>query len=142
MKDKKFLALSSVFFLLFLVAMISLSFDNKSASRLLRATNVLPSPLKSFVIVYPQVSSVGGEKIKVTVYLRDVNSNVLPDRTIQLLGSPNVIQISPDESQITNDLGMAQFDISSSTPGKVQIIASDVATSTTITNSPSVEFTP
>lgn len=141
MKDKKFLALSSIFFLLFIIGMLSLTLQ-KPASQLLKAMNVVPSPLKSFIIVYPQVVPAGDRQIKVSVYLRDVNSNVLPDREIQLIGSPGSINISPAQSQITNDLGMAQFYITSNVPGEVQITAADVASGTTIVNSPSVEFTP
>lgn len=141
MKDKKFLILSSAFFLLFIIGMLSLTLD-KPTSQILRASNAVPSPLKSFVIVYPQTTQAREGKIKVTVYLRDASSNVLPNRNILLASSPNNIDITPSQTLNTDNLGMAQFMISSKNPGKVVILATDAASGTTISNTPSVEFTP
>ena len=141
MKDKKFLILSSIFFLLFILGMVNLTLD-KPTSQILRASNATPSPLKSFVTVNPQMTHVFDGKIQITVYLRDANTNVLPNRNIQLAFVPNTIDITPSEALNTDNLGMAKFEISSKYPGKVQITATDLASGISVANIPGVEFTP
>lgn len=147
MKDKKFLALSSFFFLLFIAA-ISTAILDKPTSQILRAKNVNPSPLKSFVIVFPQIGTVGTEdgtkpqtKIKVSVFIRDVNGSVLPGRSVRLSSAVTGVTITPSDTQTTDNIGQAQFFITSSTAGKVQLSVVDVGSNTNIVNIPTVEFT-
>lgn len=147
MKDKKFLALSSFFFLLFVAAMSTVVLD-KPTSQILRAKNVNPSPLKSFVVVFPQVGVAGIEgtetsptKIKVSVFIRDVNGSVLPGRSVRLSSAVAGINITPSDIQITDNIGQAQFFITSSVAGKVQLTVIDVGSNTNIVNVPTVEFT-
>lgn len=146
MKDKKFLALSSLFFLLFMVGMATITL-NKPLSGLLRAKNVAPSALKSFIIAFPQKGSAGVEgsqpptKIKVSVYVRDVNGSVLPGRSVKMAASLPSVVIAPSDTQTTNELGMAQFFITAKAPGKTTLTATDVVNNTTITNAPTIEFT-
>lgn len=147
MKDKKFLALSSLFFLLFIGAMSTILMS-RPTSQILRAKNSVPSPLKSFVIVFPQVGVAGSDtsinkptKIKVSVFMRDVNGNLLPGRTIRLSSNPPNINIIPSDTLTTDNIGQAQFFITSETTGKIQLIASDTVTSTNIASVPTVEFT-
>jgi len=146
MKDKKFLALSSFFFLLFIVGMLVLTFD-KPTSSILRAKNATPSPLKSFAIVFPQVGTAGEEgsakpptKIKVSVYIRDINGNALSSRSVKLSSNPST-SITPADTQTTNDFGMTQFFITSKTSAKVQLTATDVASNTSVSNIPTIDFT-
>lgn len=147
MKDKKFLALSSLFFLLFVVGMATVTL-NKPLSGLLRAKNVAPSALKSFIIAFPQKGSTGVEgspkpptKIKVSVYIRDVNGSVLPGRSVKLVASLPSVVIAPSDTQTTNNLGMAQFFITAKAPGKTTLTATEIASNTTIANAPTIEFT-
>lgn len=147
LKDKKFLALSSVFFLLFLVAM-AIATLNQPISRFLRAKNVAPSPLRSFVVVLPQVGTVGTEgsgsnptKIKISVYMRDVNGTSIPNRSVKISSDLDSVSFSPSDTQITNTLGMAQFFMTSTTVGKTQLSVVDTETNTSIVNIPTVEFT-
>lgn len=146
MKDKKFAALASIFFLLFFagIALVALQ---KPTSQILRAKSSNPSPLKSFIIVFPQIGTAGDEntqkkptQIKVSVFIRDESGSGLSGRNVQLSTSPSVV-IKPADTVSTNNLGMAQFFISSSQNGKVKITASDTATNTTLSNTPTVEFT-
>lgn len=145
MKDRKFLALSSFFFLLFAVAM-SLSLLSKPTSSLLRAKNVAPSPLKSFVVVFPQIGALTtdenqGTKIKVSVFVRDVNGSVLSGRSIRLSSPTESISVQPADTQTTDDIGKAQFFVSAKTSGKVQLQATDIGSNTQIVNVPTIEFT-
>ncbi len=147
MKDKKFLTLSILFFLLFIAAISTVMLE-KPTSQILRAKNSVPSPLKSFVIVFPQVGVAqsqngdnAGTKIKVSVYMRDVNGNVLPDRTVKLSSSLEGVNISPADQQITDNIGQAQFYLTSTGTGKAELTATDVVSNTKIVNVPTVEFT-
>ncbi len=147
MKDKKFLTLSSLFFLLFIGAMSTI-FMSKPTSQILRAKNSVPSPLKSFVIIFPQVGVAGNEtsinkptKIKVSVFIRDVNGNSLQGRTIKLSSNPPIINVSPADTITTDNIGQAQFFISSQTPGKVQLSATDTISNVNIESIPTVDFT-
>jgi len=146
-KDKKFLALSSVFFLLFLVAMATATL-NQPISRFLRAKNVAPSPLRSFVVVFPQVGTAGTEgsdsnptKIKVSVYMRDVNGMALPNRGVKISSTLDGVSFSPSDTQTTNEFGMAQFFLTSTSAGKTQLSVADIETNTSVVNIPTVEFT-
>lgn len=145
MKDKKFVALASFFFLLFFggIAVVALQ---KPTIQVLRAKNGNPSALKSFIIVFPQIAKTGDEnntdkstQVKVSVFIRDESGSVLPARSVKLTTSPTVT-IKPADSVTTDDLGNAQFFISSSTSGVVKISALDVASNTAISNTPTVEF--
>lgn len=146
MKDKKFAALSLLFFLLFFAGIVTVAIQ-KPTSQILRAKNVNPSPLKSFIIVFPQIGTAGNEnsdkkptQIKVSVYIRDESGSVLSGRSVQLTTSP-AVTTKPADTVSTDNIGMAQFFISSSQKGTVKLTATDVASNTTVANSPTVEFT-
>jgi len=139
MKDKKFITLSSLFFLLFFLFMTVVNF-NQPLRQLLKAQSVSPSPLKSFIIAFPQIGPTGS-KIKVSVFIRDVNGDALSNRSVKLSSSLISANITPSETQTTNNLGLAEFYLSSDTPGEVKIQAVDVASNTNIVNVPTVEFT-
>jgi len=146
MKDRKFIALVSFFFLLFFAGIVTVALQ-KPTSQVLRAKNTNPSALKSFIIVFPQVGVAGEEtadrkptQIKVSVFIRDESGAVLPGRTVRLTTDPD-IKIKPADNLSTDNLGMAQFFISAVSPGTVKLTATDVASNTTISNSPTVEFT-
>lgn len=146
MKDKKFAALSLLFFLLFFAGIVTVAMQ-KPTSQILRAKNVNPSPLKSFIIVFPQIGTAGNEnsdkkptQIKVSVYIRDESGSVLSGRSVQLTTSP-AVTTKPADTVSTDNIGMAQFFISSSQKGTVKLTATDVASNTTVANSPTVEFT-
>ncbi len=146
MKDRRFVILSSLFFLVFIgvIAMVALQ---KPTSQILRAKNISPSPLKSFIIVFPQIGTAGNEnsvkkptQIKVSVYIRDESGSGLPERSVQLTASPTVTT-KPSNTVLTDNLGMAQFFISSLEKGIVKLTATDVESRITVANSPTVEFT-
>lgn len=146
-KDKKFIALASFFFLLFTAA-ISTMILERPTSGILRAKNVSPSPLKSFAVIFPQVGVAGSEnsenkptKIKVSVFIRDVTGESLPGRSIKLSSNPQSLTFQPSDTVTTDNIGQAQFFITSSSAGKIQLIATDVASNTNISNIPTVEFT-
>lgn len=141
MKDKKFLALSSIFFLLFFVAMTVLTL-NKPASTILRASTATVAPAKSFATAFPYTGVAGTTKVKFNVYLRDVNGAVFKNRSVKVTASSQDVTISPKDTLNTNDeAGMAQFFITSSSPGLIQLTVVDVQSNTSILNVPSVEFT-
>ena len=132
MKDKKFIALSLLFFLLFFAGIVTVAIQ-KPTSQILRAKNVNPSPLKSFIIVFPQIGTAGNEnsdkkptQIKVSVYLRDESGSVLSGRSVQLTSSP-AVTTKPADTVSTDNIGMAQFFISSSQKGTVKLTATDVS---------------
>lgn len=146
MKDKVFVALSSIFFIVFAVG-IGVSFLNKPTSSILKAKNAVPSPLKSFAVVFPQIGVAGAEdapkppaKIKVSVFMRDVNGNVLADRNIRLTSTPSTLKITPADSLFTNNIGQAEFFITSSETGKVTLSVTDIVSNTQLANLPTVEF--
>ncbi len=147
MKDKAFMSLVGAFFILF-VAAIGVIVMNNPTSNVLRAKNSVPSPLKSFVIVFPQVGVAGDAnspktptKIKVSVYLRDVNGNVMPDRSVKITTNPPSAAISPTDTMFTNNIGMAEFSVSSVAAGQIALNATDVASNMSISNIPTLEFT-
>ncbi len=139
MKDKKFLALSSLFFLLFLAAM-GIATLNQPIGNLLRARNIIPSPNKSFVMVFPQIAKAGDGKIKISVYIRDVNGESLPNRKVKVSSGTSGVSFAPSDIQTTNKIGMAQFFMTSASIGRVEIAAVDTASNTSVINIPSVEF--
>ncbi len=121
---------------------------DKPTSQILRAKNVNPSPLKSFVVIFPQVGVAGVEgteplptKIKVSVFIRDVNGSVLSGRSVRLSSAVTGINITPSDTQTTDNIGQAQFFITSAAAGKVQLSVVDVGSNTSIVNIPTVEFT-
>lgn len=147
MKDKKFLALASFFFLLFFAAVATVALQQPT-TQILRAKNATPSPLKSFVIVFPQVGVAASEdsgktpaKIKVSVFIRDVSGNVLPQRSVKLSADLAAVTITPANTLTTDNLGMAQFFLTSSQAGTVKLQAVDVASNLSVVNIPTVEFT-
>lgn len=146
MKDKKFLALASFFFLLFFAGIATVALQQPT-SQVLRAKNVNPSSLKSFIIVFPQIGVIESEastktptQIKVSVYVRDESGSVLPGRTVQLTTEPSV-SVKPADTVSTDKLGMAQFLLTSTQKGTVKIFAKDIDSQTIISNSPTIEFT-
>lgn len=146
MKDRKFLALASFFFLLFFAGIATVALQ-KPTNQILRAKNVNPSPLKSFIIVFPQIGVAGDEssdkkptQIKVSVFIRDESGDVLPGRSVQLAASPTSI-IKPADTVSTDKLGMAQFFITSKTAGTVKLTATDLGSNTVVSNNPTVKFT-
>lgn len=149
MKDKKFVALASLFFLLFFVAMVITTL-NQPISRFLRATNSTPSALKSFVIAFPQVAKISdgsnpetSAKIKVSVYIRDNNGTGIPNRSVKLLSADSSVTIMPGDTNTTNAKGFAEFYITSITPGKIELSAVDVESKIEVAsaNIPTIEFT-
>ena len=146
MKDKTFVALSGIFFLLFVIGIGAVTL-NKPISTMLRAKNVASSPLKSFGMIFPQIASVGdpakGIKpadVKVSIYIRGVDGSILPNRSVKLAADPANVSIEPADVQVTNDIGQAQFTISSQVVGKVKLIARETTSNTEIINIPTVEF--
>ncbi len=127
---------------------MSTIFISKPTSQILRAKNSALSPLKSFVIIFPQIGVAGSDtsvnkptKIKVSVFVRDVNGNSLPGKTIKLAANPSSVFITPSDTVSTDTIGQAQFFISSESPGQVQLTASDTVSNTNIENVPTIEFT-
>lgn len=139
MKDKTFAALSGIFFLLFVIGVGAVAL-NQPLSFMLRAKNVAPSPLKSFGVVFPQIASSGNRNVKVSIYIRGVDGSILANRNVKLTGDPEIIKIAPSETQVTNEIGQAEFTITSDTIGKVKLIAQETSTNTDIINIPTVEF--
>lgn len=141
MKDKPFFVLSGLFFLLFLGGMMMFAMTQSGPSTILKATNAAVSPLKSFVIVFPQVASIG-TKIKVTVTLRDVNGVAIPDRPVQLTSTSIPITVSPTDTLSTDENGQAQFFVTTDRTGTVQLQATELGSNLSIVNIPTIEFTP
>lgn len=146
MKDRKFVALSSFFFLLFIAGIITVAIQQPT-SQVLRAKTGNVSALKSFMIVFPQIAVAGDEtagkkptSVKVSVFIRDENGTVMPGRTVRLVTEP-AASVKPGDTISTDDLGMSQFFITSATPGTVKLTATDVASNTAISSAPTVEFT-
>ncbi|OGG00726.1 hypothetical protein A2153_00350 [Candidatus Gottesmanbacteria bacterium RBG_16_38_7b] len=146
MKDKTFVALSLLFFLLFFIAIGALTI-NIPVTNILRAKNVAPSPLKSFGVAFPQIASVGDEtkgqspaKIKISIYIRGVDGSILANRSVQLSSEPAQILIEPPSTVTTNSIGQAQFTVSSKIQGKYKLIARETTSNIEVVNIPTVEF--
>lgn len=151
MKDRTFITLSVLFFILFFLGIVLVSFGNPILNTI-RAVNVTPSPLKSFAVVFPQIANIqdsGGtstgdthaKNIKVTVVIRDENGDFLANRLVKLTSDLSAVTIAPNDSQSTNNNGQAVFYLTSSVPGTVQLKAVDVNSDIQIANIPSVDFT-
>lgn len=139
MKDKTFTALSGIFFLLFVIGIGAVTL-NKPLSTMLRAKNVAPSPLKSFGVVFPQIATAGNTNVKVSIYIRGVDGSILENRNVRLSAEPATVTIAPSDTQITNNIGQAEFTVSAQTEGKIKLKAQETSTNTDIINIPTVEF--
>lgn len=147
MKDKTFVALSSLFFLIFFIGIASVTL-NKPLSNILKAKDVAPSPLKSFGVVFPQIGVAGdinnpnsSTKVKVSVYIRGIDGSILPNRAVKLAADMPSISIIPSDTQMTNNIGQAEFFITSNQTGKAKLTATDVSSNISVVNIPTVEFT-
>ncbi len=138
MKDKTFVTLAGLFFLLFIIGIAALTL-NQPLSGILRARNVTPSPLKSFGVVFPQVGS-AGTGIRVSVYVRDVNGSVIPNRLVKLAASSSDVIIKPSDTQTTDNIGQAQFTVTSPVKGIVKFTATDTESNTVISNIPTAQI--
>ena len=137
MKDKTFVALSGLFFLVFVIGIGALTL-NKPLSNILSAKNVAPSPLKSFGVVFPQTANLGSPA-KVSIYIRGVDGSILANKTVKLSGVP-AITIAPSDTSVTNEIGQAQFSVTVQTAGKVILKAVETSSNTEVINIPSIEF--
>lgn len=136
MKDKKFLFLAGLFFLIFLIGIGIVTLRGPTSS-FLKAKNTLPSSEKSFAIIFPQV----GRKIKVTVTMRDADGNAIAGREVKVSASLPEAAIAPTDTQTTDEKGQSYYTITSDTPGKATLEIIDVGANIILTNVPSVEFT-
>jgi hypothetical protein len=148
MKDKTFIILTGLFFLLFFGGVIAVALGNPITGLFIRASNAVPSSSKSFVVVFPQVGIASDEqsgkastKIKVTAYLRDDSGTLLSDRSVKISSNSKAVIITPGEIQNTNSIGQAQFFITSSLPGEVELSVIDIKSNIPVANIPTVEFT-
>ncbi|MBI4066830.1 Ig-like domain-containing protein [Candidatus Gottesmanbacteria bacterium] len=148
MNDKKFIALSSIFFLMFIFGMGTL-FVQEPISNYLRATTAQVSSEKSFITAIPQIGKTEGSisetkpaQIKVNVYIRTDSGDLLAQKTVKLSTDLTSVNISPSDTQDTNKDGKAEFILTSTTPGVAQLTAQELTSGKTISNSLSVEFTP
>ena len=146
MKDKTFITLTGLFFLLFVIGIGAITLD-KPLSSILRAKNVAPSQFKSFGMAYPQIASVGniskGQKptdVKVSIYIRGIDGSILTNKSVKITVDPSIVNIEPSDTQVTNDIGQAQFTITSQVEGKVKIKAHETTSNIDIMNIPTVEF--
>ena len=146
MNDKKFIALSSIFFLMFIFGMGTLFVQNP-LSNYLRATTSTVSSEKSFLTAIPQIGSPQGttsstkpEKIKVNVYIRTDSGDLLAKKTVKLSTDLSSVTISPSDTQETDKDGKVEYMLSSKSPGTAQLTAQELGSGTTIKNSLSIEF--
>lgn len=137
MKDKKFLLLSGLFFLVFLIG-ITLVALRGSTSTFLKAKSSVPSSDKSFAIVFPQM----GKNIKVIVTIRDADGNILSGRQTKVATSLAGVTIDPSDTQMTDEKGQATYTLTSTITGKATLSVMDVDANLTLANVPSIEFTP
>lgn len=92
-------------------------------SRANSTSSHLPVRENSYLFASPiQAKADGQEKIRVTVFLLDSNGLGVSQQTVTLK-VPSILQVETIQS-VTDDLGKATFNLSSSTPGKFEISAS------------------
>jgi hypothetical protein len=139
MKNKTFYTLISMFFLIFFIGIVMIGLSGTQSSGIIRAKQSDPHPLKSFAVAFPQISSIG-KNVKISIYLRDVNGAVLGNRMVKL-ETDQPTSISPADTQTTNNIGMAQFYVTSDKIGQVKLTAIDQASNVSIVNIPTIEFT-
>ena len=139
MNDKKFIILSSIFFLIFIFGMGFLIAD-RPVSQFLRAQNQTVSPTKSFFTAIPQVSN-KSQEIKVDVFIRDEDGNVMPKQSVKISTDLSSVTYSPGETQATDDLGKASFILKSASPGTANIRVEETTSKTVLSQNLSVEFT-
>lgn len=83
----------------------------------------LPVKENSYLFASPiQAKADGQEKIRITVFLLDSNGLGVSQQPVTLQ-TPSTLQVESIQS-ITDDLGRATFNLSSSLPGKFEISAS------------------
>jgi hypothetical protein len=143
MKDKTFLALSALFFIVFIIGVSTVALNSSPFSNILKAKDVTPSPLKSFGVVFPQVAPAGvnSAKVKVSVYIRGVDGSILPNRNVKLQADMPEVVIEPSDTAVTNNIGQAEFMIKSNTAGTAKLLAKETGSNIEIVNIPTVEFT-
>lgn len=120
---------------------------DRPVSQFLRAQNQTVSPSKSFFTAIPQASSTEGsekaetKEIKVDVFIRDENGNVIPNKTVKISTDLPQITYSPADTQTTDDLGKASFILKSPSPGTANITVSETTSGTTLSQKLSIQFT-
>lgn len=84
-----------------------------------------PSPYSlnhSYLFASPiQAKADGQEKIRITVFLLDQRGLGVSQKTISLSAPASLTQ--QNQQPVTNDVGQAQFDLSTDTPGSYHISA-------------------
>jgi hypothetical protein len=148
MKDKAFLTLTGLFFVVLFAGIAVISLE-KPTSNILRASNKNPSPQRSLIVVFPQVGTIGDDtsekkpsKIKVVVTIRDIDGSILSNRTIKLSSSMPNVKITPADTQTTDiETNQATFYLSSAEAGTAKLKITDVASNLDLINVPTVEFT-
>lgn len=146
MKDKTFISLSVLFFILFFLGIALVGFE-KPLLNTIFALNENPDTGKCFGVIFPFSGTAGDEnsptrptKIRVTVVIRDKNNKFLSNRPIRLVPDLSSVTVSPTDTQNTAN-GQAVFEISSSRAGTVHLKAIDLNSKAVIEKIPSAEFT-
>jgi hypothetical protein len=119
--DKKFIFLSSVFFLLFglFISMIVL---NQPLRRLTRAKEeFIPSSKTSMILAWPLSSPADGKtNVNVNVFVRNMNNLPLSNKKVNLITTLGQIK---ELQSVTDKNGKSTFILTSDTPGIAQLKA-------------------
>jgi len=117
--DKKFLALSFIFFIVSFLFMIMLIF-NQPISRFIRAKEeFIPSKEKSMIFAWPLNSSIN-KPVTINVFLRNDDGFPISNKNVSL--STTLGKITPEKA-LTDKTGKATFSLTSSQPGIAEISA-------------------
>lgn len=117
-----------ILFIIFLIlglttAVLFISQTTIFKSRASSTSTHLPVRENSYLFASPiQAKADAQEKIRVTVFLLDSNGLGVSQQTVTLK-VPSALQIETIQN-VTDDLGRATFNLSSSVPGKFEISAS------------------
>ncbi len=125
---------------MFIFGMGTLMLQNP-ISNLIQATTSTPSENKSFLTAIPQVGTIH-QTIKVTVYIRNDDGDLLPQKSVKLSTDLPGVTVSPQDTQVTDENGKAEFTLTSSSPGTAQLTAIETSSGITVKNTVSVEFSP
>jgi len=136
--DSKFIIVSLIFFVLFIFVLGSVVLESPIRS-FVKAREAVTSPAKSFMVIWPLTLPADGKSIsKVSVFLRNDKEEALAGKTARLTSTVGTVK--PAQVQ-TDNIGKADFQITSDTPGNAVLSVSDTETNTPLSQQISIEFT-
>ena len=118
--DKKLLGLIVAFFVTFILFMTAIVFQ-EPLTRAIRATEEnTPSGTNSLIFAWPLSEKVGGQQVKIDVFVRSRSNKPISKQPVSVATSLGEIQPA---AAVSDSVGKATFVLTSSAPGVAELTA-------------------